>query len=56
MFRKLFLALFAAAVLAAPGCIYLNGEHNKQLLSKWHRDWIEAQLEFDKWVFGMPEE
>ena len=55
MFRKLFFALFAAAILAAPGCIYLNGEHNRQLVGKMHRECIEAQLEFDRWFFGIPE-
>ena len=55
MFRKLIFALLAIVMLAGSGCIYLNSTHNKQVLSKWHRECIEAQLDFDRWFFGLPE-
>jgi hypothetical protein len=56
MFKRIFLVLLIVFVLAAPGCIYLNGVHNTQLVRKMHQDWLEAQLEFDRWFFGMPGE
>jgi len=54
MFGRIVFLLLVALMLTASGCIYLNPVHNKQLASKMHQDWMEAQLEFDRWVFGMP--
>ncbi len=54
MFRRIAFLFLVVLMLAASGCIYLNSVHNKQLTKKMHQDWMEAQLEFDRWIFGMP--
>ena len=54
MFGRIVFLLLVALMLTASGCIYLNSVHNKQLAGKMHQDWMEAQLELDRWVFGMP--
>jgi len=56
MLKQILFALLLVLVLAGSGCIYLNGVHNRQLTAKMHQDWMEAQLEFDRWIFGMPGE